>query len=162
MSEVWKPVIGWEDCYQVSNLGRVKSEYQILKPKKGNQPYYSVSLSREGKVDFRRIHRLVAQAFVPNPEGKGVVDHIDNNKLNNMVDNLQWMTVKENTSKAFSEGRMPTGEQVLGSKLTKVKVLEIKALYNLGDITQALLGEQFGVSRQQISKIVNNKQWRHI
>lgn len=106
-NEIWKPIIGLEGYYEVSSLGRVmriKSGGRaragtILKPWV-NSGYLSVTLrGRE-----YRVHRLVAIAFTPNPENKPCVNHIDGNKLNNAVDNLEWCTYSENLIHAYRTG----------------------------------------------------------
>lgn len=100
MKEIWKPVQGQEGYLEVSNLGRVKrvgySKYtKSLSRKLGiltlsGRPYY--------RVAHIRVHEMVARAFIPNPENKPQIDHIDNNPYNNRVDNLRWVTGKENMS----------------------------------------------------------------
>lgn len=110
-SEEWKSIKGYEGLYMVSNLGRVKSlcgfnghEYvkreKILNPykQKAGKNYYRsvVKLSKDGSRKDFKVHRLVADAFIPNPELKSNINHIDGNPLNNRVDNLEWCTQKEN------------------------------------------------------------------
>jgi hypothetical protein len=93
--EIWKPVNGYD--YSVSNQGRVRSNRfnRILKLSKNNQGYLNFNISQDRKMQNVTIHRLVANAFIPNPENKTYVDHIDNNKLNNNVDNLRWFIRQE-------------------------------------------------------------------
>ena len=112
MKEIWKDIKGYESLYRVSNLGRVKSlerkrktknnnmaivKERILKHKIDKYGYCSVSLSKEGKLYYYTVHRLVAQAFIPNPNNLPQVNHKDENKLNNCVDNLEWCTNKYNS-----------------------------------------------------------------
>lgn len=113
-NEEWRDIIGWEGLYQVSNLGRVKSlprlhkyvhgEYlskeRILSPRVcGSQrEYLSVALYRGKGAVQRKIHRLVAMAFVPNPKGYKEVNHIDENKRNNMASNLEWCSRSYNVN----------------------------------------------------------------
>ena len=96
--EIWKDIKGYEGLYQVSNLGRVKrvTTNRILKSSKHVSGYLMVNLCKNSVTSHQRIHRLVAQAFIPNPENKPDVNHIDEDKTNNMVSNLEWSTKKEN------------------------------------------------------------------
>jgi hypothetical protein len=111
--EIWKDVVGYEGYYKVSNLGRVKSLDRIVKhSKEWNQKkkgkiiklakrpngYIAVGLSKNGKVSQMYVHRLVAEAFLPNSENKEHVDHINTIRDDNRADNLRWTTRKENAN----------------------------------------------------------------
>ena len=103
MKEIWKDIQGYEGKYQVSNLGNVKSlnyhgtcKERILIPGKTTNGYLFVSLSKNSKVKNFKIHRLAAQAFIENTENLLEVNHIDENKLNNRVDNLEWCSHEYN------------------------------------------------------------------
>ena len=95
--EVWKDIEGYPN-YMVSNYGRVKNcmRNKILRPGLGGNGYLTVCLYKNGEGKSYRVNRLVALAFVPNPEGKEDVNHIDEDKLNNCASNLNWMTRSEN------------------------------------------------------------------
>lgn len=101
MKEVWKDIEGYEGLYQVSNLGRVKSikrntaTNRILKPHNTNK-YLQVCLCKNGSTKYKLIHRLVAEAFIPNYENLPEVNHKDEDKLNNSVSNLEWVSQAEN------------------------------------------------------------------
>lgn len=108
--EIWKDIPDYEGLYQISNLGRVKSlektmwnnhknikkEEMILKPNKVGKGYYCVKLYKNKEYKMKKVHRLVAQAFIDNPENKKQVNHIDGDKENNCVNNLEWCTCREN------------------------------------------------------------------
>ena len=97
MAEIWKPIDTYEGEYEISSFGRVFSNKTktILTPDK-NRGYLRVTLFRKGKRDKRFVHTLVAKAFIPNPLRKPFVNHLDENRANNNVNNLEWCTAKEN------------------------------------------------------------------
>lgn len=98
--EIWKDIKGYEGLYQVSNLGNIRSLYKRSKGNIMNLPikkgYYQIGLRKNGIRKYYQVHRLVAQAFIENKENLPQVNHIDENKLNNNVDNLEWCTVSYN------------------------------------------------------------------
>lgn len=114
MEEIWKDIPGYEGIYQVSNIGNVKSlvfnkhrhyykkDYssRLLSKIKNNMGYYYVNLYNRKGVGYKRylIHRLVAIAFIPNPDNKPFIDHINTNPTDNRVENLRWVTAKENSN----------------------------------------------------------------
>jgi len=98
--EIWKDVKGYEGIYQISNKGRIKkvNTDNILKPSLAGKGYFRIGLRKDKKPKYYYIHRLVAEAFIPNVDNKEFVNHKDLNKLNNNVDNLEWCTPKENNN----------------------------------------------------------------
>ena len=105
MKEIWKDIENYEGLYQVSNLGRIKS---IRKMKKQNilklgtrNTYNVINLMKNGKARSFQVHRLVAKAFIPNPENKPQVNHINGVKNDNRLENLEWVTRSENTIHAY-------------------------------------------------------------
>jgi hypothetical protein len=94
--EMWKKITGYN--YSVSSLGRVRNDKRgnFLKPRNNKNGYYRVALLGNGKPKDILIHRLVALYFIGNPDNKPCVDHIDNNKINNNINNLRWVTIREN------------------------------------------------------------------
>lgn len=133
MNEIWKDIEGYEGIYQVSSLGRVRSLDRIVmvyrqgqhirkipgkmkKPHLSNIGYYSVNLSKDNRPKFMLVHRLVAAAFIPNPYNLPEVNHKDENKLNNMVENLEWCDSKYNINYGTSIQRK--------NEATSIKVLQ--------------------------------------
>lgn len=118
MEEIWKDIKGYEGLYQVSNLGRVKSSNygrmgyeKILKPNINRKGYHLIGLHLKGKVSCAKIHRLVAIAFIPNPNNYPQVNHIDGNPGNNSITNLEWCDNRYNTNHAYKIGlHIPTGK----------------------------------------------------
>ena len=110
MNEIWKDIDGYEGLYQVSNKGNVKSlkwgKERILRPVIDRYGYYYIMLYNDSVRKRFKLHRLVAQAFIPNPENKPQVNHKDENKLNNCVNNLEWSTAKENSNYGTRNERM--------------------------------------------------------
>lgn len=178
MLEVWRDVKWYEGFYKVSNLGRIKSverriklrgsyerlyESKIMKCKVSKDGYYTIGLRMRGKREWKRIHRLVAEAFIENPLGYEVVNHIDGNKLNNNVDNLEWCTIEYNNNHAKENGllRALHGEEKTESKLTNSVVISIRKDYKNG-LKQSDICKKYNISATQAHKIVMMKSWKHI
>lgn len=110
-NEIWKPVVECPSCYLCSNYSRIKTlprngvkrDGLILKQSLKKDGYYQVVLQVYGKHLYRRVNRIIADAFVPNSNNKPICDHIDNNPLNNKADNLQWLTNAENIQKYIND-----------------------------------------------------------
>jgi hypothetical protein len=116
LTEIFKPIKGFEGLYSISNLGRVKSherktyhplykeqliKERILKLFPDRQDYLKVSLCKNGKLKTYLLHRFIAEAFIPNPENKPCINHIDGCKTNNKISNLEWCTVSENNYHSY-------------------------------------------------------------
>lgn len=151
--EIWKDIEGFPN-YEVSNLGRVrnKNTKQIIAPIKGSSGYLSVRI-RKQTGDYEKpalnIHRLVAKTFIPNPENKPQVNHIDGNKLNNKMDNLEWCTRKENSKHAMKLGLFKPEPPEPPKK--KVKIIETGEVFNsIRDCANSL-----GVAEQHIWACLN-------
>lgn len=168
MKEVWKDVAEFPDRYQVSNLGRVygKKSKVYIKFGKNVKGYLCVNGQKENGRSFKRFaHRLVAIAFIDNPNNKPFVNHIDGNKENNSVDNLEWCTAKENSTHAVETGLYKRGEDCgKRSKLTNEDVHFIRKHYKKGCFTYGVkpLARLFGVSPSTVSCVVKRRNWTHI
>ena len=165
--EEFKFIEGFENIYQVSNLNRVRNVNDILKPNGGiikeascKAGYKFVGLYRNKKQIYKKVHRLVAQAFIPNPENKPQVNHINGIKGDNRIKNLEWCTQSENMIHAYRTKLQISqkGEKHGRSKLTKKQVLEIRK----SKLTQCKLSEIYGVTQCLINIIINRKIWKHI
>lgn len=168
MVEIWKDIQGYENLYQVSNLGRVRSlthidslgrtKYgKVLKPCfDGKSNYLHVGL--KGKCV--NVHRLVAEAFIDNPHNYDEVNHIDENKTNNCVSNLEWCTHKYNNNYG-TKPLLSRGNNNPQCKLSENDVLEIRKRYkpHSKDGNAKVLAEEFGVSHYYIYNLVRNDRW---
>ena len=140
--ELWKPISGYEGIYEVSSLGRVRSldrvvvDYRgieksvggkILKPGVTNKGYYIVSLNSVDKRHTLTVHRLVANAFVPNLDNKPQVNHINGIKTDNRICNLEWLTNEENMKHAINNGLANKGGRKKGSQNKKITICSKKS-----------------------------------
>ena len=166
--EIFKP-IDLNPKYSVSNFGRVRNNKtnKILSPR-NLQGYQRVAFYVDGKQTDFRIHRLVAKAFILSPENKPQVNHINGNKSDNHVNNLEWCTNGENVRHALRTGLIDPrnislavrGEKHPRAKLSEKQVMEIKK--KLKYRTGLSLAKEYNVTPSLISLIRNNKKWSHI
>lgn len=103
MIEEWRDIVGYEGLYEISNWGRVRRNGKIIKPGKNNLGYLQVALYKNGLQKHALIHRLVALAFLPNPNNYPEVNHRDEDKTNNAVENLEWCTRKYNANYSLAK-----------------------------------------------------------
>ena len=168
-NEYWLKVPDFDGWYEVSNLGRIRS-YQnfghqkrktpiILKPNLDRYGYLCLTLCNKGKHKQVTIHSIVAKAFLPKPSPNLQIDHINGIKTDNRVENLEWVTAKENTLRSVANGLKPRGERHRNHKLTQENVYEIRRLYKTGDYTYSKIAEMFKVSKTVIRDIIKNKTW---
>lgn len=138
MTEIWKPICGYEDRYEVSDRGRVRSlnyhrtgEIKELKTRVDRYGYLCISLPMEGnRRKHFTIHRLVAIAFIPNPDNKPEVNHKDGNKKNNYPSNLEWVSMKENQRHAWNNGLKEKSRVISSEKGKQEEMRERLAGYN--------------------------------
>ena len=174
--EEWRPVTGWENLYQVSDQGRVRSLPRISQCSNGTRRrypgklltptsdghYYGVLLHDIPRRKRVPVHTLVAQAFLgPCPEGQEV-RHGPGGKLDNRLVNLSYGTRRQNnTEDKLRDGTLLRGESHPEAKLTEEDVRAIRILYAAG-VTYMKLAEQFGVSWTNIREIVHRRAWKHV
>lgn len=198
-AEVWRDIVGYEGLYQVSNFGRVKSlkrkyinQYgefgekkefikaqrlsSFYKSQKDTKGYFVVSLADNDRGKWVRVHRLVASAFLPNPENLPEVNHKDGNKQNNKVENLEWVSHAQNCLHAWRSGLRKKGEadrvrkikeHNLGLKnISKEMVLDIfeNCKYGEKGYTARSFAEKYGISVQTVCNIkdLKNETYRRI
>lgn len=168
--EIWRPVVRFEGWYEVSNLCRVRR----VKPSSGARVGYIlktfidrggypvVYLSKNGKVKEICVHILMLEAFVgPRPEGCEC-NHKNGDLLDNRIENLEWVTHKENVQHAHRVLGKHRGENHCNAKLTEKKVLRIRELHETGKYTQKELGKMSGCSDVNVGSIVRRRTWKHI
>lgn len=163
----------YDNCYCVSPKGTVVSpsfvdragklrKGKVLAQHKRGKGYLYVGLMKNGKQIGVSVHRLVAEAFIPNPENKSEVNHINGIKTDNRVENLEWVTPSENVLHAFRTGlRKPIvakGEQNNKAKLTDSAVIEIRK----SDETAEYLSKKYDVSKSAIYKVRQGVRWKHL
>lgn len=153
------------DGYDVNRDGIIRNHRtrKIIKPSPNKKGYLSLTL---GKNETKRVHRCVAETFIPNPDNKPEVNHIDGNKLNNSVDNLEWVTGRENMDHGVKMGLFKTeankisstGENNNSAKLSEAQVKEIRN----SSLPRKDLAVLYGVSYGTIGDVIMRRSWKHI
>ena len=165
MQEVWKEIPGFETKYAVSSFGNVKNlkRNKLLSPSKSKSNHYlkfSLGLGKKDKMWTIPVHRLVAMTFLPNPYNLPEVHHIDHNKENNRLDNLQWVSKSDNIKAAIAAGKHNGGFKVgikhHSGKFTDTQIKWMRELHKEG-YTYSEICEIFEISRGTLSEIINNK-----
>lgn len=167
IQEIWKDILDYEGLYQVSNLGRVKSlrfkKEKILKQQKNNYKYLQVNFCKNNNHKTHRTHQLVMLSFKLDKKfDYSEINHIDGNKENNTIDNLEWCTHKENMQHAIENNLSNKGEKNGMSKLNEQQIRIIRLSYKNKYFNQTELSKIFNVKSNTISNIINYKQWNHI
>lgn len=149
--------------FSTKNCGRGKY-HQELKQRLDGDGYWSVTVGDNQHRTRVRVHRLVALAFLPNPHNLPEVDHKDNNKCNNHVNNLQWITSFDNKSKIPFDVRSKShqGNKNGRAKFTNEQICEIRKLYESGIYTISALAKKYQAGWSTISHIVKNETWAHV
>lgn len=187
MNEEWRDIVGYEGLYQVSNLGNVKSlgknqhfplfckgnnkgdktlmtpvwrKERLLTNVVAGTGYYCVGLRKNKKPKYSHVHRLVATAFIPNSENKPQVNHIDSNRLNNCVSNLEWCTQSENTLHAWKFGALKYATPktfVPNPKFSDEQILEMIKIKKETGCANKIIATKFGISRRCVDRIVRGE-----
>lgn len=169
MTEIWKDITGYENSYQISNIGNVRSKDRVvlyidkrkrifpgqtMKLNIDTKGYYKVNLRKNNKFKSLRIHKLVAEHFLKKEIGKDIVNHKDGNKLNNCVDNLEFVTISENTIHAI---RVLKKDFTNGGKHSKKPIISIQKnnIYRFFDSVGSA-SKFFDLSRRTIGRKMNN------
>ena len=160
-TEIWRDIEGYDGKYQVSNLGRVKSFKRktphILKPNVVRCGYLVVALYCDKKIYYTSVHRLVAETFISNPFNKPQVNHINGDKSDNRVDNLEWCTAAENIHHAYALGLR--SERNPRAKLTDEQVAFVRE--NPDGLNGVKLAVKFGVGKTTISAIQRGEVYKN-
>lgn len=168
MKEKWKIIYknNIKTVYEISNMGRVRNILtgHILSPGTNRGGYRYVNLYINGKGYNCRIHRLVAEAFIPNPENKPIVNHIRGKNKGDSADNLEWVTSSENNYHAYATKLKEKliGERVHTSKLTEKTVYEICELLEDGELTVRQIADKTYTTRSLVEGILYRGHWSHI
>lgn len=180
--EQWKDIEGYEDYYEISSMGRIRTKPRIIRHWKGGTSnrnmkviylgmkpdklgYYRITLTgHDSKKKTYQVHRLVAKAFILNSDNKPWINHIDCNPSNNSIDNLEWCTASENLIHAFNTGRKIShkGEKCGVSVLTEKQVLEIRNKYVPRKYSYYKLANEYNIEPTTVYNIVARKTWKHI
>ena len=173
MKEVWKDIVGFEGLYQVSDMGKVKSLGRMCKNRFGYRykperimsqsllgGYSAVGLYKNGKQTSLLVHRLVAISFIPNPENKKEVNHIDLCKTNPACNNLEWCTKQENMNHAKNNGAIKRGEDAPRVSITNSDAINIIKL--LMTNAPLAISRKTGISKSIIAEIYHKRNWKHL
>lgn len=172
--EEWRPAVGYEDYYLVSNKGRIKrlgrdlgyriTHTKITRGRYDKEGYLAFKTTLDKKTLEMRAHRMVAMAFIPNPNNYPQINHINGKKDDNRVENLEWCTNGMNGQHAWDTGlrkRIPTAKCLL-SKLCTREVRNIRKLHATGEHKIVDLAKRYKVTANTISKIVNRQTWKDV
>lgn len=178
MEEEWRPAFRYEDNYEVSNLGNIRSKTHWVNARNGGERLYigkeiNKRIRKVGYVEckicanseskYKALHRIIAETFVPNPNGYKEVNHIDGNKQNNNASNLEWCTRRQNIIHSFEMGlnKPRIGAEHCNARFNDEDVLKIRELYKKGMKVRAI-SELYKVPKPTIEGITSGKSWKHL
>jgi hypothetical protein len=164
MNEIWRPVKNFEPYYLISDLGRVKTiKTELIRKLQIHEDGYLYLLLCINEVRYKKyIHKLVAEAFIDNPLNLVEVNHIDGNKQNNSISNLEWCTHINNMVHANKNNLIVrlNGENISSSKLTEQQVFEIRNLK--GKLRGNVIAKRYNVCKDTIYDILHGRTWKHL
>lgn len=167
MIEEWR-IINEYNNYEVSSFGRVRNIKRnfILKPSLQVMPdgykRLRVNLYFKGGHKQFKVHRLVAKVFIPNPNNKPIINHIDNNSLNNNIENLEWCTNEENLKHSARQGRLNRGENNARSILKEHEVLNIRNNPPRTLEQKIIIAKKYGIKVNSLRAIIRGVNWKHL
>lgn len=178
MNEIWKDISTYEGIYQVSSMGHVKSLDRLAKDRWGGgrliygkmitiqcdmHGYRYVHLYKNSKGRNCKVHLLVAKAFIENINNLPFINHIDGDKSNNCINNLEWCTQSENEKHAHQIGlKNHKGENHPRNRFTNDDILEMRRLFDIEKLNQREIGRIMNINYKTVHKIVHRQRWAHI
>ena len=172
--EEWKNVVGFEEYYKVSNIGRIIRKERLFEVKPNDRKQYKIHIEEkelkflydkdgylktafrvDGKRYYRRVHRIVAMAFIPNPENKPVVNHKNGIKDDNRVENLEWATFSENTQHGFDVLGRKGNNGGMNKPCVSIDLITMKIVKEYNSIQEA--SDDMGVHTTSVSQAINTK-----
>ena len=168
--EQWQPIPGYEEVYEASNLGNIRSNRnkrhygKQLKAYVNKKGYRVIHLCLDGVEKSHKVNRLIAKTWIPNPNTAPEVNHIDGNKENDAITNLEWCTRSENMIHAYRTGlqQKKLGEDVPWSVLTEELVLAIRSTAATTTMYHKDIAAMYNVNQSTITRVINRKTWKHV
>lgn len=168
--EVFVPIKGFEGYFEVSNYGKIRGvprkfcpNSRIMRTHVDAGGYVAVHLQKRQQKKTLKVHRILAIAFIPNPNNYNTINHINGIKTDNSLPNLEWCTQADNMKHAYRLGlnRVVRGEETGSAILTEKQVVQIREIRKTG-LTYLKIGEHFNVSGQVVGDICRGKIWKHV
>jgi len=165
--EVWKGIKALDNFYEVSTKGRIRnSKTGHIKAIVYDGHYckfgYDYKYNNQHKTGWYRVHKAVAEAFIPNPDNKSTINHKDGNTTNNTVDNLEWATPKEQMAHATQKLKRNCGENKKGALFTNEQVKQMRQMHEQQGMTAKQIAQIFNTKTAYITRILNYRRYIYI